>query len=418
MATLSQNTSALRASNSQNTQTITRLEDRANDLDRQLALASAQERSAQATLRSAETRNRALREEMARLKASVAQIRSQCATDIRRRDGEISRLKRHLEGRRRRDGGSGQVGVVVVTPGLFKNGHANRGGCFDPDLDSPEYSLKQETTEFLTQLSQGLSDENDSLIGLVRGTLATLRSLQGLPADGDQGVKISVGLEASFDDDGIMIGPPSYEALATSTDEVLEHLRSLLTNPSFVPLEEVEVREEEIHRLREGWEMMAERWREAVTLMGGWQKRVVDQGDTIKLEDLQLGLELGSGLPSMQEARQSPFKLDTETGRSNGPRSHEALTSKTQERSLGAEEESINEAVDSQPLRGDRALAERDENTALLHQNDASKIHDKFMDNADHEQDDNSVYDCSINLSPKSPPKAKSRLPQVSKGHC
>ncbi|KAL6714035.1 hypothetical protein ACLMJK_008529 [Lecanora helva] len=303
LANLSQNLQHLRTSTSQHTQTIARLETRNADLDRQLALITSQDRAARATLRTAETRNRALREEIARLKGSVSQIRSQCATDIRRRDGEIQRLKRHLEGRRGRDGNSGQVGVMVVTPGFTKGPQGNRSGEVVTDLESPTYSLKQETTEFLTQLSQGLSDENDALIGLVRSTLATLRSLQGLSTPEQDSDCADLGQEH-----GMVIGfgasPPSYDVLATSTDEVLEHLRGLLTNPSFVPLEEVEIREEEIHRLREGWEKMAVRWKEAMALLDGWKKRMVDTGDTINLDDLNMGMELGSEIPTAQDAHE------------------------------------------------------------------------------------------------------------------
>lgn len=117
----------------------------------------------------------------------------------------------------------------------------------------------------------------------------------------------------------VMGGPPSYEALATSTDEVLEHLRGLLTNPSFVPIEEVEIREDEIQRLREGWEKMAARWKEAVALMDGWKKRMVDTGDTINLDDLRMGLNLGSGIPTVQEAQEkSLLKQDEEDADLNG----------------------------------------------------------------------------------------------------
>ena len=254
-----------------------------------------------------------------RLKGTVAQIRAQCATDVRRRDGEIQRLKRHLEGRRGRDGNGGQVGVVVVTPGMNKGPQGKRFGDTEADLESPAYSLKQETTDFLTQLSQGLSDENDALIGLVRGTLATLRSLQGLSESG-QGCEIDGGLDDVDAVNAIMGGPSSYEALATSTDDVLEHLRGLLTNPSFVPLEEVEIREEEIQRLREGWEKMAARWEEAVALMDGWKKRMLDTGDTINLDDLRVGLKLGSGIPAVQEAQDKSFvEQDEEVAELNGP---------------------------------------------------------------------------------------------------
>lgn len=278
---------------------------------------SAQDRAARATLRSAETRNRALREEIARLKGTAAQIRAQCATDVRRRDGEIQRLKRHLEGRRGRDGNGGQVGVVVVTPGLSKGAPGNRNVEIGLDLDSPAYSLKQETTEFLTQLSQGLSDENDALIGLVRSTLATLRSLQGLPSDSGHSPEIGGGSEGIENINGLIGGPPSCETLATNTDEVLEHLRGLLTNPSFVPLEELEIREEEIHRLREGWEKMATRWKEAVALMDGWKKRMVDTGDTINLNDLEIGMDLGSGIPTMHEAQEGSILKAEEEANAN-----------------------------------------------------------------------------------------------------
>lgn len=240
---------------------------------------------------------------MTRLKGTVAQIRGQCANDIRRRDGETKRLKRHLEGRRGREGNGGQVGVVVITPCASRSQqHSRAEDCVD--VASPDYSLKQETTDFLTQLSQGLSDENDALIGLVRNTLATLRSLQGLPSD-----PLNVSHESHSQDrvestNVMIMAPPSYEELATDTDEVLEHLRGLLTNPSFVPLEEVEIREDEIIRLREGWEKMATRWKEAMAMMDGWRKRMVDTGDTINLDDLTRGMNLAAQMPAAAEGNE------------------------------------------------------------------------------------------------------------------
>lgn len=305
LSTLSQSLQTLRTSSAQQTQACTRLEARNAELDRQCALSAAQEKTARSTLRTAETRTRALREEMARLKGTVAQIRAQCANDIRKRDTEISRLKRHLEGRRGREGNGGQVGVVVITPGPTRSQfQGSRDADAGADLGSPEYSLKQETTEFLTQLSQGLSDENDALIGLVRNTLETLRSLQGLPAD-HISTESGYSLNGSSESANPMItAPPSYEELATNMDEVLEHLRGLLTNPSFVPLEEVEIREEEIVRLRNGLERMVARWKEAVAMMDGWRKRMVDSGDTINLDDLTKGMNLAPEMPTAPEPQQ------------------------------------------------------------------------------------------------------------------
>lgn len=281
-----------------------------------------------------------------RLKGTVAQIRAQCATDVRRRDGEIQRLKRHLEGRRGRDGNGGQVGVVVVTPGMSKGPQGKRNGEIEADLENPAYSLKQETTEFLTQLSQGLSDENDALIGLVRGTLATLRSLQGLSESG-QISEMDGSLEGMDVANTVMGGPPSYEALATSTDEVLEHLRGLLTNPSFVPLEEVEIREDEIQRLREGWEKMAARWKEAVALMDSWKKRMVDTGDTINLDDLKIGLNLGSEIPTVQEAQEnSLLKQDEEAAEVNDLGTFEDHHEDPEEPSIDELEDNLQSEVD------------------------------------------------------------------------
>lgn len=305
---LSQNIQSMRTASTQQTQTITRLEAQNEALDRQITVLNAQERAAKEALRTAEMRTKGLKEEMARLKGTVTQIRGQCATDIRRRDGEIQRLKKHLEGRRGRDVNGGHCGIVVVPAGTNRPQAGSQQMENATDLESPEYSLKQETTDFLTQLSQSLSDENDALIRLIQSTLATLRSLQGLPAEmhdciGEGSIVPSHGISA-------IVAPPSYEELATSVDEVLDHLRGLLTNPSFVSLEEVEVREDEIIRLRQGWEKMEARWKEAVSLMEGWRKRMVDTGDTIKLDDLRLGLDLNSGIPVAAQLQEESSSLE------------------------------------------------------------------------------------------------------------
>ena len=289
LSTLSHNMQNLRSSAAQQSELVARLETRCVEFERQLALSVSQERAAKASLRSAESRNRVLREEMGRLKLSVTQIRSQCANDIRKRDTETKRLKKHLEGRRGREGTGGPIGVVVVTPMMTKTNGLSNNGNPSIEYNSPVQSLEKETSEFLTQLSQKLSDENDALVSLARTTLATLRSLQGLTESEEKDADFA----AECDPHVTTISETSHDSLATDMDEVLEHLRGLLTNPSFVSLEEVEIREDEIVRLREGWDKMEARWREAVTMMDGWRKRMMETGDTIKLEDLRKGLDLG-----------------------------------------------------------------------------------------------------------------------------
>ena len=299
MSTLSENLQSLRATTTHQIQTISRLENKATELDRQLALAVAQERTAKAILRSSETKNRTLREEMGKLKSTVSQIRGQCANDIRKRDGEISRLKRHLEGRRGRDGTGGQVGVVVVTPGVSRNGKGSTMGHSEVEFENPDYSLKQDSTNYLTELCHNLSNENNALASLVRDTLATLRDLQGLPPGvGDYSEELTNPHGEIREDPNVTLTiNPSYETLSADMEQVLEHLRGLLTNPSFVPLEEVEIRENELVRLREGWDQMEARWRDAVTLVASWRKLTIETGDTINVEDLRKGLTLEADVP-------------------------------------------------------------------------------------------------------------------------
>ncbi len=287
---------------------VDRLQTRNEELARQLAASQAQERAARAAARTAESATRALREEMARLKTTVAQVRTACANDVRKRDVQLQRLKSHLTAQQRGNR-AGLVGAsITITPGVTGMGATCVGGREEeaaPGLDDPGYSLRQETTEFLTQLSQSLSDENDRLIGLVRSTLATLREIQGLPEvanRAEEGADDSVDM-AEPGSDMLHALPTSCEVLERQMDLLLDKLRSLLTNPNFVSIEEIETREEEIARLRSGWEKMESRWRQAVGMMDRWGAKMLNEGETVtvdKLEQLKTGLRL-EGLGDIQD---------------------------------------------------------------------------------------------------------------------
>jgi len=296
---------------------LEKLQTRNDDLARQLSLAHSQERAARAALRTAESSARSLREEMVRLKTTVQQVRTSCANDVRKRDVQIQRLKSHLT-TQQRGNKTGLVGAsITINPGAMGMGGMTGSTRDDaPDVDDPEYSLKQETTEFLTQLSQSLSDENDNLIGLVRTTITTLKELQGIPEiqRHEHGEDLStVGEEDESTRSGMLQAlPANYDSLANDLDTVLENLKHLLTNPNFVSVEEVESREDEIVRLRAGWEKMELRLREAFALMGTWRKRMVDSGDTINLDELSRGLGLGLGLETVNKEEISIITEDDE----------------------------------------------------------------------------------------------------------
>ncbi len=275
-------------------------------------------------MRKAEAAAKRLRDEMGRLKVCLGQVRMTCANDVRKRDVQIGRLKGLLTMQQRGSRQPLSASTITITTGsqLGVMGGAGSVGVRREEevacgLDSPEYSLRQETTEFLTSLSQNLSDENDNLIALVRESLVALRAMQGLSAGSIKEVGMDECGESISSSDGSRIAPgqalPDYETLANDMHHVLDHLRTLLTNPSFVPIEEVEAREDEIIRLREGWEKMEERWREAVGLIDGWRKRMAEGGQ-VKIEELKMGLGLGVGLDGVVKREDDGAEWEDEEG--------------------------------------------------------------------------------------------------------
>ncbi|KAI5306730.1 hypothetical protein KEM56_007389 [Ascosphaera pollenicola] len=236
-----------------------RLARRNAELARSLALAQGQERVFKATIKSAETTTRKLKEQMQKLKASVQQIRAQAATDIRKKDVELSKLKSHLSDRQRgkRDGPT----VITITGGAqLKQLQKFKADEVQKDGGDAAYSLKPETNEYLSRLCRELSDENDTMAKIVKNTIHTLKDLQGGTDEAAEEVYGVLGGDQE-------IPQSRCNILADEIANILNSLRDLLTNSSYVPLEEVEARDEEILRLREGWEKMEARWEEALKMM-------------------------------------------------------------------------------------------------------------------------------------------------------
>lgn len=276
-----------------------KLKTKTSELSRSLALAEAQERTLKSNVSSAEASIRGFKEQVQRMKSMVSQVRAQCANDIRKRDLEMQKLKSHLADRQRGRREALGVTTININPAGDRLRLTASGG---DRINDPGYSLKQETTEFLTQLCQNLSDENDTLIELARTTIHTLKDLQGLSQaeSMDKAEKTPMSTSVTQKSEPVTSLPSSCEELSVHMETVLDHLRTLLTNPSFVPLEEVELRDEEINRLREGWVKMETRWKQAVTMMGGWQRRLADGGDSIQAEEFTLGMNLDLSINSTE----------------------------------------------------------------------------------------------------------------------
>ncbi|KAI0877495.1 Afadin and alpha-actinin-binding-domain-containing protein [Hypoxylon argillaceum] len=282
---LSSTLRALRADVQRQTTEAARQTEKLSDAQRRLDIAEATERALRTQLKGAEMGIHKLKEEMARMKALVAQARGACANEVRKRDRQIDSLKKAVaDGGRVRGGGRSRDVVTICVTGEF-DGEGEGGGMPVGATEDAGYSLRMETTGFLTELVKGLSEENEGLLALVKRTVDGLREMSGL----DRNAERSHGAQ---DELVMQMQQKSAEELAAELEAIVEHLRSILTNPSFVPIEEVEVRDEAIGRLRAGLETMEARWKDAVHMMDGWRRRMVASGKAVDVEDLQMGLRL------------------------------------------------------------------------------------------------------------------------------
>ncbi|RDW61228.1 uncharacterized protein DSM5745_10726 [Aspergillus mulundensis] len=361
----------LRAEDSHKAVEIEKLQTKKSELSRSLALAEAQERALKTNMSSAEATIRGLKDQVQRMKTNVQQVRSQCANDIRKRDLELQKLKAHLADRQRgkRDG----LGVTTININPAASQSSRRYLSGGEGVHDPGYSLKQETNEFLTQLLQNLSDENDSLISLARNTVHTLKDLQGLSSEEDAAAEngysqgaASTAQRSTYGGHAATSLPASCEELSSEMEQVLEHLQTLLTNPSFVPLEEVEVRDEEIKRLREGWEKMESRWRQAVTMMDGWHKRIAHGGGSVRAEELRMGLKLDVHVdPRHSHIRDSDVAMPSPIFEDQEDEDNEYFGAEATEAEPEPEPEDDTPASEEQPQSSSsRALKERTDNTA------------------------------------------------------
>ena len=275
---------------------IEKMHNRNEELARSMSTLEAQERAWKANIRKAEAQAKDLKEQMLKMKSTLDQVRAKCIGDVRKRDIELEKLKTHLTGlqRGKRDASGMKINIMNPQPAML-GAKEMRGGV---TVNSAEWSLEKETNDFLAALVNETSTENVTLRALVGDTLEELKMLTGLDQEQEQ-----AQLSAN-DEDGIGI-PGQYrqcrkkaqetqlepalvpcEKLATEMSTVMEHCKAILKDPSFVSIEEVQIREEEIVKLREGWEKMANKWKEAVLMMDMWRRRMMDGGDSIDLAEL------------------------------------------------------------------------------------------------------------------------------------
>ncbi|KAJ9156141.1 Nima interactive protein [Pleurostoma richardsiae] len=277
----------LRAESLRQTDDIQRLQEKHAEAQRKAHLAEAAETALRAQLKAAEAGAHKLKEEAARTKRLVAETRAACANEVRKRDRQVDALKKAVSeaGRARGERKSPNITSITVTGEVGGDaGGSDSGVGMAMSVSNEAYDLRQETNAFLAELARGLSEENETLLALVRRTAQRLKEMSGWEREDGAGI-------AQGDGHAVPL-TVSCEDVTNEIEAIIEHLRTILTNPSFVPIEEVVEREDEINRLRDGWEKMESRWKEAVHLIDGWRRRMAVSGRPVNMEELKMGLRL------------------------------------------------------------------------------------------------------------------------------
>jgi len=254
------------------------------DIERKNGHLEGQARAMTTTLRTAESSAKSLREETLRLKTLLAQVRTQAANDVRKRDLQIAKMKDRLNDTRR--GTRPAASSIVIRLG---DKPMRTTGCeYDALGDSVQSSaagcatrtLSVDTTDFLTTLSQQLADENDSILALVRQSLSALKAIQGLPDD-DHNPQTEEEAESALNP--VVAPPANLESLTSELETVIQSLHELLNQPDYVPLEELAEKNEElaekneeINQLTQRNRVLYEEWKKAIDLLDEWNQGILN----------------------------------------------------------------------------------------------------------------------------------------------
>lgn len=277
----------LKESESKANSSSERYKSRCEELERRCATLQGQERVLNANVRSAEITAKALKDETARLKTMVQQVRTQHANEIRKRDHQISKMKERLLEKSR--GGRGNKQPISF-PGVTLSGTSSTthlGGSVGSEGTVPggiDVALTDDTTAILTTLSQNLADENDTLVSMVKSTVTTLKAISGMDTEVDQEAELEEG------ERNVIANDVSYASLSNEVDEVLEHLKEMLNQPNYVPLEDLDARDREIERLRLQLQGTLEAWKNAIALVDLVNKQP-DKANSKKIKALEDAVE-------------------------------------------------------------------------------------------------------------------------------
>ncbi|KIV96010.1 hypothetical protein PV10_03594 [Exophiala mesophila] len=284
---------------------LQRLQEKNSELARDAATAEAQQRTLKEVARKADAHAKELKEQMLKMKSTLDQVRAKCLSDVRKRDVELEKLKGHLTSMQR---GKREASGMRINTLSLQSEHKSREKGRGQNVDSAEWSLEKETGDFLAALVNETSTENVQLRKIITDTMDLLRDLTNLDAGEDgseEDQEDGIGIPGQYRKSRQRAARNSPDSslvscvdLAEQMSLILRHCQTILRDPSFVPIEEVQIRDEEIIKLRTGWEKMANRWKEAVTMMDAWRRRRTEHGLEESMDELS-HLEFGKSIATL-----------------------------------------------------------------------------------------------------------------------
>ncbi|KAK9476012.1 Afadin and alpha-actinin-binding-domain-containing protein [Lipomyces japonicus] len=232
-------------------------EARCETLERQLSMANVQKDSFKVNLKTLEVQNRSLQEEINRQKTMLQQIRAQDATERRKRDQQILRMKEKAGfDVRRSKPASMASGKLLISS--WSSELAASISTFSENSGSVA-AFKEQFSNVIPEAIEDLHKENSNLMALIRETALTLNIFTGEKSANDTNF-------ASV----LQYMPTSFSELSIEINNSLVLLKEMLNDPRYVSIEEIQARDQMIVRLKKELDVMTSNWKDAIQTMDEW----------------------------------------------------------------------------------------------------------------------------------------------------
>jgi hypothetical protein len=209
------------------------------------------------------------KDQHARVAVALQHTKSQSANEIRKRDVQISRLKEQLL-----DGALSSANLGASRraghklSGTMRVHGSGTAAAHAMEVDTRAAAqLQAESEQQLRTMVQEVAQENDALAELLQATLASLESLVPMEEQEDAAAPLVTTVAQSI----IM--------LEAQLQVRLTALRGMLEMPDYVPLEEVERRDERIATLSARLQQIEMEWSAARSVLKGLTATVLSGGE-------------------------------------------------------------------------------------------------------------------------------------------